>query len=604
MSMIDVPHPIPRLRRLRSLYAGFLLALMLIIGRLWLLQVVDGPGLAAESVTQQIRRIRRVAPRGTIEDRTGILLATSRPKYVVSITPQDAKKNPGVLNRLAALLGVTGDSLQQKITTAGSWGPARYDPVPLASGLDIKTLSRIEEDELDLPGVLVARDPVRYYADKGACSHILGVTRPITREVLQKMARAGYRGGDLVGIFGLEKSYEAKLRGTPGSVNLAVDARGKLQRNLGEISPQPGDTLRLTLDYGLQQTASQALAGVFNGPNGLKRPGAVIALDPNTGGVLALASSPTYDLNGYGKLFGQLNRDPALPLINRASGSAYPCGSVFKLITAAAGLETGAISTATHFYCPGYLKLGRRRFRCDEVHGDTGFFKAIGASCNVFFFHTSLLTGPEPIIHWAHQYGLGKRPGLDIPADARGFIPTPAWKRKRGLGPWEPGDTLNMAIGQGFVRVTPLQIADYVAAIANGGTLWKPRLVQEIIDPRTKRIEVVQPEANGKVGFSEQVRDDIVQGMERTLQPGGTAAAIAIPGIQIAGKTGTVQIRHGAPNNAAFVGFAPVDHPQIVVMVYVEAGGYGAQTAAPIARLVFRKFFQEQRQVASAGPAH
>ncbi len=592
MTMIDLPDHIPNLRRLKAFYVVIFVLLSVIIARLWYLQVVQGPELAQESTLQQIRMIRRVAPRGVIEDRSHHVLATSRTKFVVSVTPNDIKKNPQVLPRLAQLLGVSADDLQQTVQNALTSGVARFDQVPLIRDIDIETLSRLEENRLDLPGVLVTRDPVRYYSDDGMCTHILGVTRPIDADTLKRLGGKGYHGGDYVGVSGLERTYEHDLRGAAGHTDIAVDARGRMQRSLGDTSAVPGKTLRLALDLGLQQVAYKALKEQFDGKGVASghHPGAVVALDPNTGGVLAFVSMPGYDLNSYGKSYGALLKDPFKPLINRASGSAYPCGSPFKLVTAAAGLESGSISTSSWYYCPGYLMLGRRRFRCDEIHHDVDFYRAIGASCNVFFFHTAERTEKDNIAAMAKRFGLGQKTDIDLPSDKAGLVPTPEWKRKHKLGGWYRGDTLNMSIGQGFVQASPLQLADFAAALANGGTLWRPHLVSAIIDPVTGKVQPIKPEPRGSLGLSPANRNAIVEGMRHALLPGGTAAASAIPGLSIAGKTGTVQIKKGV-DNAVFICFAPIENPRIAIAVLVEGGGYGAQTAAPIARRMLAQFF-------------
>lgn len=586
--MIDLPDHIADLRRLKSLFALIFLMLLVIVTRLWYLQVVMGAELAQESAAQQLRRVRRVAARGLIVDRNNRILATNRPKFVVSLSPDSARKNPLVLPQLADLLHQPLSGLLDKLNEAGG-GPARYDAVPLARGVDIEILSRIEEHRMDLPGVLVTRDPVRWYNDEGLCTHVLGVTRPISREKLMMMSKAGYHGGDNIGVFGLEDYYERELRGADGGTDTMVDARGRMQRSLMEHPSTPGKTLELSLDLNLQRVAVKALQEQFGNK---QRAGAIVAEDPDTGEIIALASSPTFDLNSYGEKVAELTHNSHKPFLNRASGSAYPCGSPFKLVTAAAGLETSVISTGSRDYCPGYARLGNRRFHCDEVHGSVDFYRAIGESCNVFFFHAAQSVGVERLGYWARNFGLGERTGIDLPADRKGLVPSPEWKMKRKrAGSWMKGDTLNMAIGQGGVQVSPLQLVNFTSALANGGTLWRPHLVSAIKDPVTGRVQRIEPEAKGQLGLSRRHLEAIRKGMRQALLPHGTAFGSAIPGLAVAGKTGTVQIKKGV-NNAVFVCFAPYSHPRIAVAVLIEGGGYGAQTAAPIARRLLVQYFR------------
>ncbi len=562
-----------------------------IIIRLWLLQIVNGPQLEQAAVQQQLRRIKTAAPRGIIEDRYGHILATSKSQYIIAVTPDDIVHNPHTLPRLAKLLHLNLKLLKNKVKKTLN-GPLRYTPLSIDANIDFHTLAMVEEQILQLPGTLVTRQPVRYYTDDTLCTPILGLTRPIDAATLKKMARYGYTGEDSVGIFGLEKSYELNLRGKPGERDVAVDARGRLLRTEGQTSPTPGKTLRLALDFSLQRVAAEALHNTGH-------PGAAVALNPNTGAVLAMASMPTYNLNTYGQNYSQLVKNQNHPLINRASDSTYPCGSTFKLVTASAALKAGTLNPNVSYFCPGYLVVGKRKFHCDAVHGEIGFYNAIGKSCDVYFYHVAQTVGHTAIANMAHEYGFGWKTGVDIPADASGLVPTTAWKKKHGMG-WLPGDTLNMAIGQGYVRVSPLQLADYVSAIANGGTLWTPHLVDSIINPVTGAAHTIQPKVRGKVNIDPQYLQEIIQGMLRVTQPGGTAPNAAIPGFPYAAKTGTAQVYfHGKEtDNSVFICFAPVDHPTIAIAVLVERAGYGGIAAAGVARKMLLSYFHLEKNTA------
>jgi penicillin-binding protein 2 len=590
-SKIQRPDHLPDLRRLKLFYALILGMMGVMIARLWYLQIANGAEMALKSEQQRTRSIRKVAARGVIEDAKGRVLATSHSQYVVSVIPEEIKKNPQSLENLARILKVDLDALAAKVK---AW--KRMEPCKVAEKVDMPVLTQIEEQKLDLAGVIITKDPIRFYMDNRLCTHVLGVTRPISEDKLDAMRADGYTyfDRDYIGVEGLEATYETDLRGQDGEQLVAVDARGRMLHTLSETLPTPGHTLRLTLDTDLQKVAYEALQE----PLSTGHCGAAIALDPNTGAVLALVSTPSYDLNAYGTGYNSLLKDPLKPLINRASGSAYPVGSTFKLVTAAAGLETGVISESSREYCPGHLQVGNRIFHCDKLsgHGSIAFENAIGASCDVYFYKTGQRVGVENLAEWARRFGLGERTGIDLPVDSRGIIPTPEWKKKTKRGPWVPGDVVNMAIGQGYVGVTPLQLADYTAALANGGTLWRPQLVQEIVDTSGERpvtLHHLTPESRGSLGVSAHHRDAIVEGMRRTLEPGGTAYGSAIPNLEVAGKTGSAQVVwHGEHvTNSVFVCFAPIDQPKIAIAVLVEGAGHGADVAAPIARRMLNQYF-------------
>lgn len=611
--MISLPDHIPDLRRLNGFRAVIIVILIVIVIRLWFLQLVKGPELAEMSQTQSVKTIRRVAPRGTIMDTKGRIIATNRLKFVVSMSPDDVKKHPETLARLAPLLHTTEEALHDKVIPPRLILPDKkvivrgkpFDPVSLDRDVNIETLSQIEEQRLDMPGLIVTRDPVRYYKDSTACAHILGFTGLISYDQLSSPRFSEYNGGDFVGKDGLEAYYETELKGQDGGENVTVDARGRMLRKLGEEPPKPGHTLHLSVDLDLQHLAYDLLKEQYDGKNKLhpgQHTGAVVALNPNNGEVLAMVSMPSYDVNNYAANYTATTNNKTRPFFNRATSAAQPCGSPFKLITAAAGLETGNAGQWTTYYCPGYKRLGRRSiFRCDEVHGNTAFEKAIGASCNVYFYNVGENVGPQTLADWAGVFGLGKKTGIDLMADNAGSVSSLERRRKRAKkrsdAVWYPGQTLNMSIGQGELRVTPLQLADYTSALANGGTIWRPHLVHSIEDPAdtsAQRIRNIEPEARGKLGLKPENQRLIVSGMQRAMQRGGTAYACAIPGLDIAGKTGTAEITGTKMRNSMFVCFAPVDHPQIAIAVMVEGGGFGSETAAPIARRLLAQYFHKK----------
>jgi penicillin-binding protein 2 len=590
--MIAPPDHIPDYRRLHVFYAIMASLLAVIVVRLWYLQIVKGPELAAESEMRRTRTVRRLAARGSIEDTKGHVLATNRFRFVVSVVPFEIKKNPEVLPRLATMLHRTATDLAEEIADTAL---TPFDPVPVADDVDVNLLSQIEEQQLDLPGVVITRDPERYYTDDRLFTHALGITGRVTREQIMKLHAANYQNGDYIGTEGLEKTFEAELRGKDGGQVVAVNAKGRILAHLDDMPPVPGHTLRLTLDYDLQKVTLGALMEELTHTG---HPGSAVAIDPNTGAVLALASVPSYDLNTYRQEIGKLLKDPQKPLINRAVNSPQPCGSTFKLVTAAAGLETREIAPGASIYCPGFLKLGNRTFHCDKRsgHGTLSLEDALGQSCDVYFWRVSQRVGEEALAKWAHRFGLGESTDIDLPPTraAKGLIPTPEWKKKTKRGSWMQGDLLNMSIGQGYVGVTTLQLANYTAALANGGTLWRPQLVREVRDisgPQPRILSMLAPQKKGDLGLRPENRAAIVEGMRRVFQRRGTAAACAIPGLEMAGKTGTAQVTK-TEDNSVFVCFAPLDHPKIAIAVLVEKGGHGSDVAAPIARRMLNQYLQ------------
>ncbi len=592
--MLNPTEHIPDYRRLILLFSVILAMFTAIAARLWFLQIVMGAELEEQSVLQRTRPIRKLAPRGRILDANGAEIAVSQPHFVVAVLPDELKKYPDTLPNLALLLHRPLPELEETVEENRT---AALDPITVAEDVDIQLLSQIEEKRLDLPGVLILKDPKRFYTQARLYSHLVGLVRPVTRERLAKLKDRGYHGGDLTGVFGLEAQYEEVLRGKEGGQMVEVDAKGRMKRTVEEIAPQTGNSLRLTLRGDLQQIAYDALQEQLAKGHA----GAVVALDPADGAVLTLVSSPSYDLNSYGKDYDRLLKDETKPLFNRAIKAGYPCGSPFKLITAAAGLESGALTDHSTDYCPGFLRYGRR-WNCDvrSGHGAIGFERAVGASCNVFFWHTAQRMEEATLQKWARNFGIGKTTGIDLPPgeEGTGLIPTPHWKEKTGRGKWVGGDLLNMAVGQGAVKVTPLQLAAFTSALANGGTLLKPQLVREVVDetgakPTVKKRlirEVIRP-----LELKPENLAAIRRGMERVVEEGGTAARIRIPGVDIAGKTGTAETTkkgEKAPSHSVFVCFAPVEKPRIAIAVLVENGGFGADTAAPIARRMLTHFFK------------
>ncbi len=586
-----------RLVILRALVVG---VSALVLLRLVQLQLVQGRHNRRLAEENRIRIVRRLAPRGAIHDRRGRLLAGSRLAFSVAVVPRElevAGAQDASLG-LARLLRRPEAEVRKVLVPANR---AQYEPMVVWRDVGPEAVARFEEHSPYLSGVTVLADAVRWYPHGSLAAHVLGFVREISPEELNRPEYAGLRPGDLLGKAGVEKVAEEALRGVDGGDQIEVDARGRRVRTLGTVPPRPGRDVWLTLDLDLQRAAEKALGD---------RAGSVVALDPSTGDVLALVSHPAYDPN---LLTGPLSAkawsdliDPASPQHNRAITSQYPPGSLFKIITAAAALESGACDPASVFRCDGAYRVGDWTLHCwrREGHGRVDFLHGFAQSCNVMLAALGRKVGPDALAEMARRFGLGEACGIDLPGEAPGLVPTPEWKRRARQEPWYVGDTCQMAIGQGDCLATPLQMARAVAAVANGGTLVRPRLISRIAGEQP----LDRSTSGRSIGLRQETIAALRAGLQAVVAPGGTAAGMATPRYGIAGKTGTAQAPKGLPY-AWFAGYAPsdsrlADQPQLAVAVIVEHGGAGSSAAAPIARHVFdTALSSRQRQLrAPAAP--
>ncbi len=563
---------------------GVVVALLfgLLVGRLWQLQVVHGTDYLAESEDNRLRDLRLPAPRGILYDRKGRPLATSRAAFTVSILPMEIRGAERVLPRLAAILQMPESEIRERIAAARS---RPFEPVRLRRDTPKAIVAMVEENRLDLPGVIIEVEPVRHYLYGALAAHALGYLGEISPTELGSPLWKGYRMGDLVGKGGVERVYDQVLRGHEGRQRVEVDARGRPLRVLGREPSRPGRSIVLTIDLDIQRAAEAALGD---------RTGAVVVLDPRNGEILALVSHPAYDPNAFAagistRQWARLTGDRALPLLNRAAEGNYEPGSVFKIVTAAAALTRGTATRATRITCPGFFRLGGRIFRDLKAHGTVDFVTGVAQSCNVFFWTLGYRTGGEAMSQMARAMGLGERTGIDLPSESAGLIPSAAWKQRTLGEPWYPGDNINMAIGQGWVNVTPLQIARMAGAVGNGGTLVRPHLVREIIDPETRQTERVITAPMGRFHLPVEALATLRDGLEAVVLR-GTGRGVALPGVTIAGKTGSAENPRGQPH-AWFTAYAPAEAPRVALAVLVEHGRRGALVAGPIAKAVLAAAF-------------
>ena len=578
-------------------------AFALIFVRLWHLQIIKGDDFRNLSENNRIRIQDIPAPRGILYDREGTPLVDSFPAFDVSLYRQDLRRPETLIRPLSQTLSLDQEKLQARMAAAKDLPPSQA--FKIKTNISREELAQVETRRLDLPGVMVDVVIRRNYPYRSLAAHIIGHLGEISQEELEKDLYSNHKAGYLVGKYGIEQTHEVELMGESGGRQIEVNAVGRMMRVLGTVEPIPGNNLFLTLDLELQKAAEEALAG---------KNGAVVALDPRNGDVLAMVSKPDFDPNLFSRGITPENwksiiGNPARPLQNRATQGQYPPGSVFKIITALAALEEKAITPDTVFSCSGAFPFGNRDYHCwkKEGHGRMDLKRAIVESCDVYFYQVGLRLGVDRIAKYASAVGLGKSTGYPLGQEKPGLVPTSAWKLKRFRIPWQTGETLSVAIGQGFNLATPLQIASSVSALFNGGRFFQPRVVQSVRSPDGEVLQEIPPVATRSLHFTpehvEFIRDalwGVVNG------PGGTGSRAKIQGFDVAGKTGTSQViqrREGRgeinlpefQDHAWFACFAPAPKPEITVVAFVEHGGGGGAVAAPVARKVMENYFLRKK---------
>jgi len=581
----------PGKQRVLGMTVGVLAAFLVVIGQLWYLQVLEGARLQELSDKNRIRIRPVAAPRGVLFDRNGLPLVDNRPAFTLSLIPREIDDRARVLSRVSVLLKIPYAELDDAL---GRVPGDPLMPVRVRRGLTLEEVAKVEEWKLELPGVIVEVEPQRMYPTSRFAAHLLGYVREANEEQLRQ---GRYRRGDMVGQSGLERLLDQYLRGTDGGERIEVDALGRPIRLIQHTEPVPGAQVVTTVDRRIQEAAERAMEG---------HAGAVVVLDPRDGDVLAMVSTPAFALDQFTGTIDrdawvQLIRNPAHPMLNRTVQSQYAPGSVFKIIVAAAGLQETTLTPMDHIFCDGQFHLGNRTFGDwkEGGHGTVNLHHAIVESCNVYFYQAGLRIGMDTIARYARAFGFGTSTGIDLPGEKPGFIPA----SRRGRRPSFLGDTANMAIGQGAVLATPMQVARMMAAVANGGVFFKPRLVQRVLRADGRVLYSDPGRVNGHVELSPMVWAFLRQSLLDVVN-GGTGVAAHIPGIEIAGKTGTAQLvansrAERGQDNAWFASFAPANDPQYVVVVMIEHGGKGGEVAAPIARAIYDAIFFEK--VASAG---
>ena len=588
-----------RLVRIAFCVAG---TFCLIFIRLFYLQVIHGEELRRLSENNCIRLQSTDPSRGMIFDRNGIRLVDNRPAFDLNIVLKDAKPIEQTVKKLSEYINVPESELMSKIENDKT--VSSYKPILLKKDIGRNALAAIEVRKFDLPGVVVDVKPRRHYIERQTAAHLIGYLSEINADELNSGEYPGYTVGDYIGKFGIEKIFESFLQGKRGGRQVEVNVMGQVVRNLKTVDAQPGQNLYLTIDLRVQKKAEALLTGVA---------GAVAAMDPQTGQILALASSPSFDQNIFvdgmsHEQWDALVSNPLRPLENKVIHGEYPPASTFKIITAIAALEEGVIDKNTTFYCPGYYKYGNRVYRCwrPAGHDSVNIVKALAQSCDVFFYQVGQKLGIDRLSMYAIASGLGSPTGIDLDHEASGLIPTKEWKKRRTGVAWQGGETLSVAIGQGFDLATPLQMLVLTSAVANGGKMYKPLILKSVYSPEGSVILESKKQLTGKLPVSKKTLEIIKEGLWNVVNnKKGTAWIAHVEGLDISGKTGTAQVvgrskEHGLSeeklsqrlkSHAWFVAYAPSVDPKIAVSVIVEHGGHGSSAAAPIAKEVIKTYF-------------
>lgn len=604
-----------RRRRLTIIALVAIAVFAMLLMRLWYLQVIRYESYRTLSEKNRIRYLSIIAPRGGIFDRDGDLLVDNRPSFTIAALRQEVSESDEVLSRLAQISNVDLDLLQSRWKAGRHYPP--YRPIPLIDDVQRDVLDKVQEQGLDLHGIITVTKPIRYYPHGETAAHLFGYIGEVNDTELAGNEDLGdYRPGDLIGKSGLEKLFESNLRGVDGQKLLEVDVRGKELRILQTREPVSGGKIVLTIDNTLQQVTEEAFGD---------QAGAAVVVDVHTGALLAVVNRPAFDPAQFargisGEEWMKLLDNPRHPLQFKAIAGQYPPGSTFKIVSALAALKAGVANAHTSVDCTGSIEVGGREFRCwkKKGHGHTDLKKALRESCDVWFYQVSLEVGIDQIADMARSLGLGSRLNFLLDGEKPGLVPDREWKKRRYNDRWYNGETIIASIGQGFVLTTPLQLAVMTAAVANGGDVWAPKLIQRVEDRDGEVVQEITPELLNHAELPAKdlaaIKDALVAVVNENH---GTGWATRLKEVTVAGKTGTSQvvrrksdeeeeqdsgeeIPYRFRDHALFVSYAPADQPEIAVSVVVEHGRHGSSAAGPIARAIFESYFGLEKEFPDA----
>ncbi|HSV43903.1 MAG TPA: penicillin-binding protein 2 [Candidatus Bathyarchaeia archaeon] len=525
-------------------------------------QVLRGNYFYNLSVNNRIRVIPLEGQRGRILDRNGVVLADSRLSFNVTVIPQDIRDKEVLFGYLSEILDVEQEKLVQRFEQR-RYTP--FAPVVVAEDVEKKTAMVLEENKFRFPGLYIQETFRRWYPFNEVASHVLGYVGLIDTEKIKRLKNYGYSRQSVVGYSGVEEYYDKYLMGKEGGLQIEVNSRGQQVQLLGIREPERGTDVQVTLDAGMQEVAFE----IFK-----THPGALVIIDLATADVLALVSSPGYDPNVFSdpkrsREKAKLFTNDGLPMFNRVLKGQYPPGSVFKTVVSVAGLSENVITRYTTYHCPGYFQLGKRRARCTHVHGSVQIVKALGESCNVFYFNMGLVVGPERIQRYAKMFGLGTLTHVDLPAEEQGFVPTKNSRRGKNTSGWYKGDTLNLSIGQGDLLATPIQMARLMATVALDGRVMEPHVLKAVDGREPVTTSIVR-----SLHIKKEVMNIVQEGLRDTvLSQHGTARILNMDGFEFYGKTGTAQTVPGKDSHAWFAGYNLVGKKKVAFCVFLEHGG-------------------------------
>lgn len=574
-------------RRIKVLLIIFFLAFFVLLVRVGWLQLIEGDKFFRLSKTSRLRLVPLPNPRGLILDMDGKVLATNVASFSVGVIPENVTDCERTLQRVKKVLpGLNLEEAKSKIKKAKN----PFRPVVLKKNIDMSTVTFLLEREEQFPSVMILTQPTRKYYFSKMLAPVVGYLGEVNERELQEFSLIGVEPGDLVGKMGIEKVYNSYMQGEKGGKQVEVDAHGRTLRTISQKGPLIGNNVHLTIDVDLQRIAYEELG---------ERTGVVLISDPYTGKIRAMVSKPSFDPNlfatGVSKdVWAKLSTDPGDPLENRAVRGEYPPASTFKIILTTAALEEGTITPETSFYCPGFYKVGNRVFKCwkEEGHGRFNLKEALIHSCDVYFYQLGLKMGVKEMMHYAELFGLGQKTGIDLHAEKKGFLPTPEWKKKTYGESWYPGDTANLSIGQGYILATPVQMLNVINAVANGGDLMQPHLMEKVTDVDGDVIFASSPEKIGEAPLSPSTLNFLHKALRGVVRKGtGWRAENEV--VEIAGKTGTVEISEDENPHNWFLGYAPADDPALSIVVLVEHREEEISIAPQIAGKIFSRVFRE-----------
>ena len=578
---------------------GVLCALLflVLISRVAYLQLYEGDYYKKQADGNRIKTTPIMAPRGIFYDRNGVPLVNNRPGFTVVVNSKDKSFTPEVAERLAGILQLPVTEIIQKVEK----NKGDFEPVLIKSDLTPELVTQIEERRRDLPGVIILVQPLRTYLFGEVAAHTIGYVSEISEGELEVLRKKGYKAGNIVGKMGLEKYYDEILRGQDGATRVEVDVAGRIIQEMGKKEPLPGHSIYLTIDIDIQKTAENAVKEHLQwlrdyGGSSKANAAAVVVLDPRDGAVLALVSFPAFDPNGFvagisHKEWEKISKNIYNPMDNKAISGEYPPGSTFKMVTGTAALELKKVTPEERIFDGGYhWAVPQKGNSGGGALGWIDFNEALTKSDNVYFYEMSYRLGIDNIEKYSKEFGYGNITGINLFGESEGTVASVAYKKRVFNEDWYLAETFDAGIGQGFQLATPIQMAVVTAAIANSGTRYQPYLVSKIVTDKGELVENIQPKEVGKLPMSQSTVKIIQKALRGVAQEGGIAWQLADFPVPLAGKTGTSENSHGR-DHGLFISYAPVDNPDIAVLVLVEQGGYGSVAAIPIAKRIFEQHF-------------